>query len=74
MAVVMQGRDIISIHELTGEEVNQILDTAGMLKMKNQVGEIYHPLKGKTLGMIFQKASTRTRISFEVAMWQLGLF
>lgn len=72
MAVEMKGKDIISIHELTVEEVRQIMDTASILKMKNQVGEIYHPLKGRTLGMIFQKASTRTRISFEVAMWQLG--
>lgn len=72
MAVEMKGKDIISIHDLSTEEVNQILDTAQMLKMKQQIGEIYHPLRGKTLGMIFQKASTRTRISFEVAMWQLG--
>ncbi len=72
MAVNMKGKDIISIHDLSREEVNQILDTAHILKMKNKIGEIYHPLQGKTLGMIFQKASTRTRISFEVAMWQLG--
>jgi ornithine carbamoyltransferase len=72
MAVSMKGRDIISIHDLTVEEVNQILDTAQILKMKQKIGDIYHPLQGKTLGMIFQKASTRTRISFEVAMWQLG--
>lgn len=72
MAVNMKGKDIISIHDLTREEVNQILDTAHILKMKNKIGEIYHPLQGKTLGMIFQKSSTRTRISFEVAMWQLG--
>ncbi len=72
MAVDMKGKDIISIHDLCREEVNQILDTTQILKMKNKIGEIYHPLKGKTLGMIFQKSSTRTRISFEVAMWQLG--
>ena len=72
MAVNMKGKDIISIHDLSREEVNQILDTAHSLKIKHLIGEIYHPLKGKTLGMIFQKASTRTRISFEVAMWQLG--
>lgn len=72
MAMWMKGRDILSINELTGEEVRQILDTAKILKMKNQMGELYQPLRGKTLGMIFQKSSTRTRISFEVAMWQLG--
>ncbi len=72
MALDMKGKDIISIHELSREEIDQILDTSNILKMKNKLGEIYHPLKGKTLGMIFQKASTRTRVSFEVGMWQLG--
>ncbi len=72
MAVNLKGKDIISIHDLSREEVNQILDTAHILKMKHKIGEIYQPLRGKSLGMIFQKASTRTRISFEVAMWQLG--
>ncbi|HED23718.1 MAG TPA: ornithine carbamoyltransferase [Firmicutes bacterium] len=72
MAVDMKGRDIISIHDLSREEVEQILDTAHVLKMKNKLGELYHPLQGKTLGMIFQKSSTRTRVSFEVGMWQLG--
>lgn len=68
----MKGKNLISIHDLSREEVDQILDTATILKMKQKLGEQYHPLKGKTLGMIFQKASTRTRVSFEVGMWQLG--
>jgi len=72
MAVTMKGKSLVSIHDLAREEVNQILDTAHILKMKQKFGEIYQPLRGKTLGMIFQKPSTRTRISFEVAMWQLG--
>ncbi len=72
MALDMKGKDIISIHELSREEIEQILDTSQTLKMKNKLGEIYHPLKGKTLGMIFQKSSTRTRVSFEVGIWQLG--
>jgi len=72
MALDMKGKDIISIHELSREEIEQILNTSSILKMKNKLGEIYHPLKGKTLGMIFQKSSTRTRVSFEVGMWQLG--
>lgn len=72
MAVNMRGTDIISIHDLSREEVEQILDTTHILKMKQKLGEIYHPLKGKTLGMIFQKSSTRTRVSFEVGMFQLG--
>ncbi|MGM0688166.1 MAG: ornithine carbamoyltransferase [Bacillota bacterium] len=72
MAVDMKGKDLISIHDLSREEVDQILDTTHILKMKQKLGEIYHPLKGKTLGMIFQKSSTRTRVSFEVGIWQLG--
>lgn len=72
MAVNMRGKDLISIHDLSREEVEQILDTTHILKMKHKLGEIYHPLKGKALGMIFQKSSTRTRVSFEVGMWQLG--
>ncbi|NLA05025.1 MAG: ornithine carbamoyltransferase [Firmicutes bacterium] len=72
MAVQMKGKHILSIHDLTGEEVRQILDTAKIMKMKKLTGAPFQPLQGKTLGMIFQKSSTRTRISFEVAMWQLG--
>ncbi len=72
MAVNLKGRDLISIHDYTEEEIYQILDTAHLLKMKQKMGEHYHPLKGKALGMIFQKTSTRTRVSFEVGMWQLG--
>jgi ornithine carbamoyltransferase len=72
MAINMRGKDLISIHDLSREEVEQVLDTSHQLKMKQKLGEIYHPLKGKTLGMIFQKSSTRTRVSFEVGMWQLG--
>lgn len=72
MATNLKGRDLVSIYDYTAEEVHQILDTAHILKMKQKMGEHFHPLKGKTLGMIFQKASTRTRVSFEVGMWQLG--
>ncbi len=72
MAITMKGKDLVSIHDLSREETEQILDTAHILKMKHKLGEIYHPLKGKALGMIFQKSSTRTRVSFEVGMWQLG--
>lgn len=72
MAINMKGKDIISIHDLGREEVDQILDTAHSLKMKQKLSEDYQPLKGKTLGMIFQKSSTRTRVSFEVGIWQLG--
>ncbi|HHU68873.1 MAG TPA: ornithine carbamoyltransferase, partial [Thermoanaerobacterales bacterium] len=68
----MQGKDILTLHELTTEEIYKILKTTDFLKKQFKKGEIYKPLKGKTLGMIFHKSSTRTRVSFEVAMWQLG--
>jgi len=72
VAVTMKGKDVISIHDLTVEEVWQVIKTAELIKLRHKTGEPYRPLAGKTLGMIFQKPSTRTRISFEVAMLQLG--
>ncbi|MCX7779946.1 MAG: ornithine carbamoyltransferase [Negativicutes bacterium] len=68
----LKGKDLLSIHDLSIAEVEEIMDMTKMLKAKQQRGEKHHLLKGKTLGMIFQKSSTRTRVSFEVAMWQLG--
>ena len=65
-------KHFISIHDITRDEFNGLLDLAIKLK-KEQKSGIAHPiLKGKTLGMIFTKSSTRTRISFEVGMYQLG--
>ena len=64
--------DLLSIHELSTIQVNEIMELAAKLKAQLKNGEQHHLLKGKTLGMIFQKASTRTRVSFEVGMWQLG--
>jgi ornithine carbamoyltransferase len=75
MGVIVVGievKDLLSIHDLSTEEINDILDLAKTLKTQLKNGEQHHLLKGKTLGMIFQKASTRTRVSFEVGMWQLG--
>lgn len=68
----LKGRDFLSVNDLSPEEIYQIFDLAKSLKAKQKNGESHHLLKGKTLGMIFQKSSTRTRISFEVGMWQLG--
>ncbi|MEW6243479.1 MAG: ornithine carbamoyltransferase [Bacillota bacterium] len=72
MAVNMKGKDLVSVHDLTTEEVYQILRTAEYVKMMNKTGSRFQPLSGKTLGMIFTKPSTRTRISFEVAIYELG--
>jgi ornithine carbamoyltransferase len=72
MAVSMKGKDLVAIHDLTVEEVRQILKTTELIKLRWKSGESDQPLYGKTLGMIFSKPSTRTRVSFEVAIYQLG--
>jgi len=72
MAVNMKGKDLISIADLTLEEVCQIFDLSKTLKEKFFIGEPHKLLEGKTLGMIFAKPSTRTRISFEAGIFQLG--
>ncbi len=72
MAVNLKGRSIDSLFHLTGEEIEQILETSKLLKFQLLRGEEHPLLKGKTLAMIFEKPSTRTRVSFEVGMWQLG--
>ena len=67
-----KGMDLLSIHELSTDDVEEILILSEELKAKQKAG-IPHPLlQGKTLGMIFEKSSTRTRVSFEVGMYQLG--
>ncbi len=72
MSVKMKGKSLISINDLTLEEIYQIFDLAKSLKEKLLTGEPHKLLEGKTLGMIFSKPSTRTRISFEVGIYQLG--
>jgi ornithine carbamoyltransferase len=72
MTDTLKGRDFISLHDFTAEEVRLFLETARRLKANQKMGVAFQPLLGKTLGMIFTKASTRTRVSFEVAMVQLG--
>ncbi|SHG53141.1 ornithine carbamoyltransferase [Thermosyntropha lipolytica DSM 11003] len=68
----LRGRDFISIHDFTVEEIAYILEVGHGLKKMQKEGVEHHYLKGKTLGMIFQKSSTRTRVAFEVGMYQLG--
>jgi ornithine carbamoyltransferase len=65
-------KDLITIYDLTKAEIAAILQKAGELKGMLRQGKPYRPLEGKTLAMIFEKPSTRTRISFEVGMYQLG--
>jgi len=72
MAVQMKGKSLASLYDLTREEIEEILKTSESLKFQLLRGEEHPLLKGKTLAMIFEKPSTRTRVSFEVGMWQLG--
>ena len=72
IASQLKGRDFLALIDYTPNEIRALIDLAIELKRKHKAGEVYQPLKGKTLGMIFEKSSTRTRVSFEVGMYQLG--
>lgn len=65
-------KHLLSLNDLTTEEIEDLLKLAEKLKRQTKEGVPHHLLKGKTLGMIFSKSSTRTRVSFEVGMYQLG--
>ena len=65
-------KDFISLHDLTKEEIENLIKLSLKLKKEQKEGIEHKLLKGKTLGMIFSKSSTRTRVSFEVGMTQLG--
>lgn len=67
-----KGRDFLSLTDYTPEEIMDLIHLGIELKKKQKAGETYQPLAGKTLAMIFEKSSTRTRVSFEVGMYQLG--
>ena len=65
-------KHLLKLADLDKGDILDILNLADQLKYENQHGIEHHHLKGKTLGMIFQKNSTRTRVSFETGMYQLG--
>jgi ornithine carbamoyltransferase len=68
----LRGRDFLSLHDWSRDELEHILHTAERMKAQQKAGMPEQPLLGKTLGMYFAKASTRTRVSFEVGIQQLG--
>ncbi len=68
----LRGRDFISIHDFSAGEIEYLLEIGADIKKLQKKGQLHHYLSGKTLGMIFQKSSTRTRVAFEVGMYQLG--
>ena len=65
-------KHLLKLADWSGEEIIATLDLADKLKKEKKAGVPHHVLAGKTLGMIFSKASTRTRVSFEVGMYDLG--
>lgn len=66
------NKDLLRMDNLSKDEILDILNLADQLKYEQKHGIEHHLLKGKSLGMIFEKASTRTRVSFEIGMYQLG--
>src|ERR687887_2708243 len=68
----LKGRCFTRVADWSPEELLGVLDLADDLKRLQKAGEEHHLLPGRTLGMIFQKPSTRTRVSFEVGIYQLG--
>ena len=65
-------KHLLKMMDLSSDEIVEILNLADQLKYEQKHGIPHDHLKGKTLGMIFEKASTRTRVSFETGMYQLG--
>ena len=65
-------KDLLSIYDITVEEIETIFQKARELKEMHRQGVPHHPLEGRTLAMVFEKPSTRTRVSFEAGMYQLG--
>lgn len=65
-------KHLLKLGDLSTEEITSVLELADKLKRERKSGIKHHLLEGKSLGMIFQKSSTRTRVSFEVGMYELG--
>jgi ornithine carbamoyltransferase len=68
----LKGRDFLSIADLNTAEITLLLDTAARLKAETRQGTPHHILAGKTIALLFEKPSLRTRLSFDVGMYQLG--
>ncbi len=69
----LKGRNFLTLKDFTPEEIRYFLDTAKELKEKKKKGVVERPLEGKNIALIFEKTSTRTRCSFEVAAHDLGM-
>ena len=69
---MVNNMHLLKLMDLSSKQILEILNLADQLKFEKKNGITHHLLKGKTLGMIFSKSSTRTRVSFEVGMYDLG--
>lgn len=69
----LKGRHFLTLKDFTGEEIRYLLDLAADLKAKKRAGELHEYFRGKNIALIFEKTSTRTRCSFEVAAHDLGM-
>lgn len=69
----LKGRDFLTLKDYSPEEITHLLDLAAKLKEKKKAGELHDYFRGKNIALIFEKTSTRTRCSFEVAAHDLGM-
>ena len=69
----LKGRDFLTLLDYTPEEIAYLVDLAAELKAKKKAGVLHDVLRGKNVALIFEKTSTRTRCSFEVAAHDLGM-
>ncbi|MCK5092241.1 MAG: ornithine carbamoyltransferase, partial [Gammaproteobacteria bacterium] len=68
----MKHKNFLTLLDISSQDLNNLIKRAIELKAMQQNREIYEPLKNRVLGMVFEKSSTRTRVSFETAMAQFG--
>lgn len=68
----LRHKDLLTLADLDGAEIMAILEAGAICKAKHKAGELFVPLLGKSIGMVFHKPSARTRISFELGAFQLG--
>ena len=68
----LKHKDLLTLADLTADEIHAVLQAGSICKAKQKSGELFVPLLGKSLGMVFHKPSARTRISFELGAFQLG--
>jgi ornithine carbamoyltransferase len=73
MPANLKQRDLLKLLDFTSDEIKYLIDLSISLKEQKRRGIIAEPLKGKSIAIMFQKTSTRTRCSFEVAAYDLGM-